>query len=86
MTKTIVLGTEFDEPLRKILAEVMRELGARTLDTSWGLGGSQELTTAKMTIKGKVVDVESETYIGLSISGDEDLVDEIAGRVAQKRK
>jgi hypothetical protein len=86
MTKTVILGTESDEPLRSILLEVMRELGARTLDTSWGVGGSQELATAKAEIRGKVVDVESETYVGLSITGDDDLVDEIAGRVSHNRQ
>jgi hypothetical protein len=86
MTKTVILGTEFDEPLRSILPEVMRELGARTLNTSWGVGGSQELATAKAEIRGKVVDVESETYVGLSITGDDDLVDEIAGRVSHNRQ
>ena len=86
MTKTVVLGTEFDESLRRMLAEVMRELGATALDTSWGLAGSQERATAKLEIRGKVVDVESETYVGLSITGDEDVVDEIAGRVLQKRQ
>jgi hypothetical protein len=86
MTRTVILGTEFDEPLRRILAEVMRELGARTLDTGWGVGGSQELATAKIEIRGKVVDVESETYVGLSITGDEDLIDEIARRVSRNRQ
>lgn len=84
MTKTIVPGDDFDERLRPALRAVMRELGAITLTTSWDAAGNVELATAKMQLHGKIVDVESENHSGLSISGDDHEVDEIAGRVAEK--
>jgi hypothetical protein len=86
MTKTIVLGNEFDDELRGVLVEVMRDMGARTLDADWSVVGSQELETAKIEFRGKIVNVESETYIGLSITGDENDMDEIANRVLEKQK
>ncbi len=86
MAKTIVLGDEFDDDLRSVLVEVMRDMGAKTVDSDWSVVGSQELETAKLELRGKMVDVESETYIGLSITGDENDVDEIANRVSQKKK
>jgi hypothetical protein len=84
MIKTNVLGNESDDRLRRILVEVMREMGAKTLDADWSLVGSQELGTAKLEVRGKIVDVESETYMGLSITGDQNDVDEIANRVSDK--
>jgi hypothetical protein len=86
MTKIVVLGNEFEDDLRSNLVEVMREMGAQTLDADWSLVGSQELATAKLKLRGKIGEVDSETYMGLSITGDEDDVDEIAGRVSAKRK
>jgi hypothetical protein len=86
MTKTIVLGNELNQHLRSVLTAVMRDLGAKTLDVDWSVVGSQELETAKLEFRGKIVDVESETYIGLSITGDENDVDEIAHLVSEKQK
>ncbi|HEV7694497.1 MAG TPA: hypothetical protein VGO52_26915 [Hyphomonadaceae bacterium] len=86
MTKTILLGDEFDDHLRSVLVEVMRDMGTRTLDADWSVVGSQELGTAKLELRGRIVVVESETYIGLSITGDDNEVDEIANRISEKRK
>lgn len=86
MTKTIVLRDEFDAHLRSILVEVMREMGAKMLDADWSVVGSQEREIAKLEFRGKIVDVDSETYIGLSITGDENDVNEIASRVLEKQK
>jgi hypothetical protein len=86
MIKTIVLGNDFDQRLRRALREVMREMGAKTLEKSWDVAGAVELATAKLELQGKIVDVESENYSGLAIIGDENQVDEIARRVAEKLK
>ena len=75
MIKTIVLGDDFDQRLRRALREVMREMGAKTLEKSWDVAGAVELATAKLELQGKIVDVESENYSGLSIIGDENQVD-----------
>ena len=86
MTKTIILGDEFDDHLRSVLVEVMHDMGAKTLVADWSVVGSQEFETAKLELRGKIVDVESETFIGLSITGDANDVDEIAHRVSEKQK
>jgi hypothetical protein len=84
MIKTIVLGNDFDQRLRRALREVIREMGAKTLEKSWDVAGAVELATAKLELQGKIVDVESENYSGLAIIGDENQVDEIARRVAEE--
>jgi hypothetical protein len=85
MPKTIVLGDEHDDALRDALRATLHELGAVSLDQSWGLAGSQELSTHRVSLGSEIVTIESETYIGLSITGGEDTVDRIAAGVAQRR-
>ncbi len=82
--KTIVLGAEHDPKLREVVLNTLRELGGYPKHHDWGVGGSQELETLEVDLGGKVVTVESETYIGLSITGDSELVDKIAVRVQQR--
>lgn len=82
MTKTKILGPEFDQRLRRILVEVLRDIGAKVLDADWSVVGSQELETVKFELQGRTIEVEAETYIGLSLTGDESDVDEIAHRVS----
>ena len=60
---------------------MLDELGAAVVDTSWGIGGSQEVETIALTLDGKTLTVEAETYIGLSITGEPELVERIAGEV-----
>ncbi|WP_426611408.1 hypothetical protein [Bradyrhizobium sp. McL0616] len=84
MTKTKILGPEFDQRLRRILVEVLRDIGAKVLDADWSVVGSQELETVKFELQGRTIEVEAETYIGLSLTGDESDVDEIAHRVSNR--
>ena len=80
----IVLGDEYDIELRKTVLDVLREFGATQSGSSQGVAGSQEVQTVSAKIGAKFVQVESETYVGLSISGDPILVHEIAARVRKR--
>ncbi len=84
--KSVVLGDEFDEDLRKAVLDVLREMGATEKSSDRGVGGSQEVETSVFDVKGKPLVVEAETYEGLSIRGDEALVTDIEERVKAKRK
>jgi hypothetical protein len=79
--KTTVLGPEHDRPLLEALKDVLRELGGQASSPTWGLVGSQEIQTATVDIDGRELVVESETYVGLSISGEQALVDEVSDLV-----
>lgn len=75
---TVVLGDEFDDSLRQKLMDVLRNLGAFQA----GKGdrfvvGSQDLEEMEVTIGGRSLHVEAETYVGLSISGPADLVEQV---------
>jgi hypothetical protein len=82
--KTIVLGDEYDARLRDALRAALVELGARTGDRSWGVGGSQEIQQLDVAIGERTLHVESETYIGLTIRGDAELVDRVADLVKRR--
>jgi hypothetical protein len=82
--RTVTLGPEYDDTVREALRDVLLELGASKVDVSWGVGGSQELETAVVKIDGRELIVEAETYIGLTIAGDDDLVTSVADRVSQR--
>jgi hypothetical protein len=76
-TKTVVLGTEWDDALRARLLEVLRALGAQLQDRRSALAGSQGIDTFDIVIDGRHLMVEAETYIGLSLTGPPDLVEKI---------
>jgi hypothetical protein len=83
MTKTLILGDEYDEGLRRSLLAVLRQSGAEHLDSDWAVVGSQELETLRVDVAGQIITVEAETYIGLTITGNHVLVDEIARKVGE---
>jgi hypothetical protein len=81
---TISLGDEFDDHLRNTLMEVLMDIGAAVHDHTRGVGGSQELEAVQITIGDKTLVIEAETYIGLSLKGEDALVQEIARRVSAR--
>ncbi|WP_394828297.1 hypothetical protein [Pendulispora albinea] len=82
--RTVTLGPEYDEATRNALEETLVALGASHLGGSWGIGGSQELETAIVVLRGRELRIEVETYIGISIVGDDDLVTIVANGVADR--
>lgn len=81
---TVTLGDEFDEALRQKLVDVLRKLGAlQSGGSNRFVGGSQELEKLEVTIDGRHLHIEAETYIGLSISGPDDLVERVRQLVLQ---
>ena len=83
MTRTVILGPEYDQHLRTTVMEVMRQLGASIETRNWSVAGSQEIETVQAQLAGKPITIEAETLIGLSITGDENMINEISERVRQ---
>jgi len=84
MKKTIILGKEHDDRLRSTLVELVKDMGGRTLNKSWGVGGTQEVEIWEVEMNGSEITFEAETYIGLSISGEQEIVDEFASRLTER--
>ena len=77
----VILGSETDDALFARLAQVVAELGGTMTDREWVLGGSQEITRYTIALPSGSVEATAETYVGLSLSGNEALVREIESRI-----
>jgi hypothetical protein len=76
-----VLGAEYDQVLFERLRSVIVAAGGRISESSYGMGGSQEVFTYDFVLpSGKLVLV-AETYAGLSIQGPNALVEEVSNAV-----
>ncbi|MDX2080385.1 MAG: hypothetical protein SFU53_06330 [Terrimicrobiaceae bacterium] len=82
---TVNLGNEYDAQLWIRLKLVIKKLGGQMSADNWGLSGSQELETFKVAIDGQILNIQSETYIGITLSGDSALVEKIQRLVDQER-
>lgn len=74
---TVVLGKEFDSELQKRLVAALRRRGALITANNCAVAGSQEIVTLTTEICGAEIVVEAETYIGLTLTGPEQIVHEI---------
>jgi hypothetical protein len=83
-TKSVILGPEYDQNLRAVLIEVLKSMCAIAGDHTWSVGGSQEAESLEVRVGGKPLVIEAETYMGLSIRGDSETVDEVAEQVLRK--
>ncbi len=79
--KTIILGDEYDQKLRDALSTVLRNKVAIGVEKSWGLAGSQEIETINIRLGNDHITIESETFIGLSITGPEHIVENLSREV-----
>lgn len=85
MKKKLVVGKEYDDALRRALMDCLSDMGAEIAARQWGLGGSQTLETTKVYIGKDLVVVQSETYVGLSITGEARLVERIAATLSSRQ-
>jgi hypothetical protein len=76
--KKLILGDEYDDDLRHTLMAELAALGATIEGHQWGLGGSQIIQTTKLRLGKDSLVVQSETYVGLSLSGPARIVDRVA--------
>ena len=76
--KTVTIGAEYDDELRRAFTQVLMEAGAVRLRHRWMVVGSQEIETWSYRIGGRRLKVEAETYRGLSIRGSRELVERLA--------
>jgi len=71
------LGDEHDDRLLSALGSAVLLLGGKIDRSSWGVGGSQEISSWQLRFREGVVVATAETYVGLTISGPADLVTKI---------
>ena len=70
LTVDVHIGPD-DKATRRRLKAALRKAGARRVGDGWGLGGSQEITRWTFVVDGGRLEIETETYIGLYLRGEE---------------
>jgi hypothetical protein len=80
------ISDEFDDDLRAVVRTALAELGADVTHSSWGVGGSQEIETLEVMVGDQRVIVEAETYVGLTVSGDRQVIERLLGRIRALRR
>lgn len=83
--KTIAIGPELDPSLRQTLRDVLDGMGAEGPEAWWTVSGAADDDAVVVTIEGEAVTIEAPTYVGLTISGERVVVEEIAAMVAARR-
>lgn len=76
--RTVNIGKEYDENLLHRLELVLKEMGGSQVSEHSSVVGSQDLWIKKVQIGDQVLEIESETYVGVTITGPEDLVEAVA--------
>jgi hypothetical protein len=74
----LLLGDEYDDALFRRLYDAVERLGGTIQDQDWQLGGSQEVVTFTIELPDGRLEAIAETYAGLSLSGPESLVAQVA--------
>lgn len=81
MTVTAILASEHDLAAGNALIRVLREVGAEEVSRDYAVVGSQEINTLRFTLDGFPLSVETETYVGLSVTGEPEAVETIKSRL-----
>jgi hypothetical protein len=69
-TETWIAAAEHDETVSTRLRAAIESLGYKPKSQWWGVGGSQEITHVELVGSGGRIEVEAETYIGLTVKGE----------------
>lgn len=76
--RTVNIGKEFDENLLRRLELVLKSMGGVQISEESSVVGSQDLWCKKVKINDQILEIESETYVGVTITGPASLVEAIA--------
>jgi hypothetical protein len=74
----ILLGDEHDSALLAHLQAAVVARGGTFSESSYGVGGSQEVITYTIKLPSGTLEAISETYIGLVLRGSYELVRELS--------
>ena len=72
-----LVGSEYDASLFAKLGSALRSCHYSIASSTWGVVGSQELSTWTVCGPKGVLVVEAETYVGLSVNCDAGLLSEL---------
>jgi len=79
----LTLGAEFDVNLRRRLFDAVRMLGGSVGASNWSVAGSQEVEAFELRFASGTVSATEETFMGLVLTGNDELVTAIAMKVRE---
>jgi hypothetical protein len=85
-TERWIVGAEHDEDLLAALRTSLRALGYGEGPKSWGIGGSQEISSWTAARSDGQLVIEAETYVGLSITSPSVLVQAVKDHFLRSRR
>lgn len=84
MNQTLNLGPEYDQKMLQALFDALTAEGAQTIVQRADVVGSQEIGYWKFQLADGTVEVEAETYLGISISGPVALITRLTQIIQDK--
>jgi hypothetical protein len=78
---SVCIGSETDDALSRRLNAALKSLGWRRLNSWWGFGGSQEVVRQRYRQGDSVLNVETETYVGITVSGPQWAVEAVVDQL-----
>ena len=74
MSFSVTFGPEHDEEVWRRAKAALKAVGATRRSSDWGVAGSQEIDTLVVDLDGRELTLEAETYVGVTLTGDEEQV------------
>ncbi len=72
------IGEAYDRQALRRLKDALRKAGAKRVGSFWGVFGSQEISNATFSVAGGRLRVEVETYVGITVSGDDEAIEALS--------
>ena len=81
---TLILGAEHDRKVKRAATWALRKIGARRKRGWLGFAGSQEIAHTEWKIGRETLVLEAETFLGLTLSGPDEIVDRVESLCRQR--
>lgn len=78
------IGYEYDDFLFKTLIDVLKMMKGVIENKYYGVAGSQDIDVFSVNLNGEKILIERETYLGLIISGNKLVIEDIINNIYNK--
>ena len=86
MNVTVLLGDEYDDFLFETLINILKSMGAKYKSSLDDIIGSQDISKFIVNLSNEEIIIERETYIGLTITGNKKIINNIVSLIEMTLK
>lgn len=86
MNVTVLLGDEYDDFLFETLINILKSMGAKYKSSLDAIIGSQDISKFIVNLSNEEIIIERETYIGLTITGNKKIINNIVSPIEMTLK